>query len=639
MRKKKILFQSNYCFANTGFGRNAKTLLRYLYETGKYEIFHYACGEITESNPILARSPWKSFGCLPDDRTERESLKRDPAVWKLAQYGAYMLDEAITKTKPDVYISAEDHWGVRFALDRKWWGKIPSIMHVTLDSLPILPKALEDAKKIPNYWVWSGFAQREMTRLGYKNVSHVNGVFDTEFFFKKTKEEREALRKRFQIGNDAFIVGFVFRNQLRKSVPNLFEGYALWKKKYLHPQKPFLLLHTHFGEGWKIPRLAHQYGIPQQEILCTYICARCREFQIKNFSAQEQDCPFCGSKKSQFTANTSLGVSEEQLNDIYNLMNVYIHPFTSGGQEMPIQEAKLAELVTLVTNYSCGEDMCAPEAESLPLAWTKYTEFNTEFIKASTTPESIAKQLEKVWTLPDKERAEKGAKARKWVLENYSVEIVGKKYEEFIDSLPETTYNFEFGETKKNPDAIIPEIEDNLLWIKTLYKLILDMDVSNEDDGVKHWLTKLGNQYSKEMILQYFRQTAANLNKKNDFLSVETFLNPNDKKRVLYVMPETIGDVFISTALFESIRSRYPRPEWAFYVATKPQYRDVLSGNEFIDKVIDFLPEMENSLMMEGQGDHKGFFDVSYIPFVRTQRTIDYLHNGIDKIDFELRKQ
>ena len=39
-------------------------------------------------------------------------------------------------------------------------------------------------------------------------------------------------------------------------------------------------------------------------------------------------------------------------------MDVYCHPFTSGGMEIPIFEAKLTELVTLVTNYSCGEDSC-----------------------------------------------------------------------------------------------------------------------------------------------------------------------------------------------------------------------------------------------------------------------------------------
>ena len=44
-------------------------------------------------------------------------------------------------------------------------------------------------------------------------------------------------------------------------------------------------------------------------------------------------------------------------------MDVYCHPFTSGGQELPIQEAKAAGLITLVTEYSCGTDSCYDHQE------------------------------------------------------------------------------------------------------------------------------------------------------------------------------------------------------------------------------------------------------------------------------------
>lgn len=37
--KKKVLIHSNFCKAFTGFGKNKKNILRYLYDTGKYELF------------------------------------------------------------------------------------------------------------------------------------------------------------------------------------------------------------------------------------------------------------------------------------------------------------------------------------------------------------------------------------------------------------------------------------------------------------------------------------------------------------------------------------------------------------------------------------------------------------------------
>ena len=72
-KKRKILFQSDSALAKTGFGRNAKAILSYLYNTGKYEIVHY-CGGINYSNPDLTRTPWKSVGCLPDSKEEIERL-------------------------------------------------------------------------------------------------------------------------------------------------------------------------------------------------------------------------------------------------------------------------------------------------------------------------------------------------------------------------------------------------------------------------------------------------------------------------------------------------------------------------------------------------------------------------------------
>ena len=113
-------------------------------------------------------------------------------------------------------------------------------------------------------------------------------------------------------------------------------------------------------------------------------------------------------------------------------MDVYCHPFTSGGQEIPIQEAKLAGLITLVTNYSCGEEMCESDANSLALEWNEYREHGTEFIKASTYPESIAKQLNIVYKMPQHKRLEMGKKAREWTIKNFGIQNVGKSIEEFI---------------------------------------------------------------------------------------------------------------------------------------------------------------------------------------------------------------
>ena len=128
----------------------------------------------------------------------------------------------------------------------------------------------------------------------------------------------------------------------------------------------------------------------------------------KPHDGQGRECPSCYTKDSLSTTNIKEGFPKIQLNEIYNLMDVYCHPFTSGGQEIPVQEAKLTELVTLVTNYSCGEDSCVPESGGLPLGWAEYREPGTQFIKASTDAHSICDQLTKVYEMDPTQRASHG---------------------------------------------------------------------------------------------------------------------------------------------------------------------------------------------------------------------------------------
>jgi len=638
MRKKRVLFHTDGSFANTGFGRNIKTLLKHLYQTNKYDIVHY-CMNTPYSHPDCNRTPWTTVGCLPNTQEEINNYmnqfrpeEREGRFREMC-YGSYYLDRAIKENKPDVYFAIQDIWGINFGIGRKWFRDMTSVIWTTLDSLPILPTAVESAPLIKNYWIWSEFATKALHQLGHKHVKTVHGAIDTKYFFKLQNEQRIKLREQHNISKETFVVGFVFRNQLRKSVPNLLEGYKLFREQNKQINSK-LLLHTHFGEGWNIHRLADEYGLDKSEILTTYVCRACHNFQVKCFTGMNIDCPLCGAKQSQITTNVGEGVTEEQLNLVYNLMDVYCHPFTSGGQEIPIEEAKLCELVTLVTNYSCGEELCSPEAKSLPLEWTEYREHGTEFRKASTTPESIAKQLSLVMRTPLATRAAWGQQARKWTLENYSTEAISKIIQETIDNAPfvedEEVFNLD-----RNPQASIGFVENDIDWLKKLYGEILKMNVTDKDGGLQHWLGRMKNGEKREGIENYFRQVAHQENLKNKGFDLESWLDPNDKgKRILVVIPESIGDVFMITSLFPSLKRVYP--EYSLYVATKQEYFEVFDMNPHIKKVIAYVPQMDSLLWLEGQWTHNGFFEIAFLPFVGTQRFFDYQHNGKDKIEYDL---
>jgi len=633
MKKKKVLIHSNHCRALTGFGKHTKNILIYLQKTGKYDLVEFSNG-IQWGDASLSNLPWKAQGSLPNNPSLLKKLNQDPKLARSAGYGSETIDQILKQEKPDVYIGIEDIWAFSGYTEKKWWNKINCMIWTTLDSLPILPDAIKSAPKIKNYYTWASFAQKSLNAIGQDHVKTLRGSLDTSHFFRMSDERRLELRQKQNIAQDDFIIGFVFRNQLRKSVPNLLEGFKIFCQQ--NPtSKAKLLLHTHWAEGWDIPRLIEEKDLDPSRILTTYFCLKCQEYEIKPFRGQNQDCKFCGSEKSQVTTNTKAGVDESQLNEIYNLMNVYCHPFTSGGQEIPIQEAKLTELITLVTNYSCGEDCCVQEANSLPLSWTEYREPGTQFIKASTDPKNIAYQLRKVFEMKPEKMKQMGKKAREFVIENYSIEQVGKQLEKIIDEMPEIDWDFNFQEEERNADYQPPDIDSDSEWIKDLYKNMLKVETNELEDGYKHWMQRLNSDLKREDVLKYFREVAEKENKESKTTELVDFLDEDDEgKRLLIVMPERIGDVYLSTSLLPNIKKQYPKLN--IYYACRPEYFEVLDGNKYIHKCIPYHDSLANLPVMEGQGDNPGYFEIAFIPFIGTQRIVNFTHNAKDKIQFEL---
>ena len=619
MRKKKILIHSNFCKAFTGFGKNKKNILKYLANTDKYEIFEAANGKI-KGDPSLNSLPWKCYGTVP---ASYNSLQGDEK--KKAGYGQFEIENIIKEVKPDVYIGIEDIWGFSDLPNQSWWDKINKMIWTTLDSLPILQQAIDFAPKLEHYYVWASFAEKAMNDIGYDNVKTLRGSVDTSHFYRKSKEERDSLREANGINKNDFIVGFVFRNQLRKSVPNLLDGFKLFKKEAPNAK---LLLHTHWSEGWDIPTLLKEKGIDNSDILTTYFCKKCQNYLVQNFTGQEKNCGRCGGKKTVNTANISHGVSELQLNDIYNLMDVYCHPFTSGGQEIPIQEAKLTELITLVTNYSCGEDNCTPESGGLELEWNEYREPGTQFIKASTCPKSIYDKLKQVYEMNEDDRLSIGSQARQWVIDNFSVEVIGKRLEEIIDDMP-FIEDFDFTIKDLNEEHEFKNDLSNEEFILDLYENILFDSVDKNSSGFKIWLSKLENREAdKKTIYDHFINTAKQTNlkrkSKKDFGSL--FSEEDEGRRVAIVIPRSSTDVLLINSLIKKLKHKHKNHN--IYIFTESSNFQYIEDNPDVHQCLQYAENIDSPRLLEGAGENKGFFEFAYFPHTTTQKFPCYIHNG-----------
>lgn len=638
MRKKRILFLTDYAGAFTGFGKQCKLLLSFLYKTNKYEIINAAQG-VPESFPGNNKYPWKTIGTIPNDPSKIDQINRDPNLARAAAYGQLELNNIIKKTKPDIVFAINDTWGSQFVTEMPFFKKIPTICWNTFDSLPLLPDTIAKAKNINYYWTWSDFARKEFHKLGFDHVKNQYPLVNTKNFYKLPDYKIAEIKTKFGIPQDSFIIGFVFRNQLRKLINTQIEAYAMFKKANPDVKNTFLYTHTHYGEGWDIHRLCQQYGVDPKEVLCTYICKETLQYFIAPFHGQDIENPIT-KRKSLVTVSVNLGVNDEQLNEIYNIFSLYSHPATSGACELPCVEAALTEKIITTSGYSFGEDIIEYNKGSLPIKFIFYTEHGTQFLKSQPSAFDLSKNFKKVYEMDQKKKRQLEIESRKWALENYSIEVNGKKIEEFIDGfdlLNDDDFNFEENSKKQNPQAIIPYIEDEKEWLKYMYKHILDMEVSDEDEGLRYWMSQLSNKVPKEQIENYFKQVASKELSEAQKIELKDLFDPEeDIKKVLIVQPESIGDIFLITSLFESLRDRYPSTNYKLYVATKPEYKDLIFGNPFVDKWVPYNQIMDSAIVMEGGMGQKGICDIVYHPYFATQRLLSYMHNGEDKIDLKL---
>jgi hypothetical protein len=117
--------------------------------------------------------------------------------------------------------------------------------------------------------------------------------------------------------------------------------------------------------------------------------------------------------------------------------------------------------------------------------------------------------------------------------------------------------------------------------------------------------------------------------------SIYNEINDNNLHKILLIVPESAGDIFLTTSLFRSISETYAGFE--IYLACHSQYKDILKNNPYITKVINYNPAMENQVLMEGVGNWPGLFTISIMVTALTQRCINYYNNGVSKIALNLK--
>lgn len=628
-RKKKILLQTNAPWIKTGLAENGRYLMKHLLKTGKYEVVYYCTNGVFQHDPNLGRMPCKAYGCLPSDPGILNQIGQNQEHARQVGYGSYFIDQIIKDEKPDIYWESDDLWSTNGYLDKPWFKHVNTVFHKTPDSIPILDVAYQQAKATPHYYAWVKYAADEMKRVDptLSHVGHVYGMTDVSHFSPISAQEKADLRRRFGIDKDCVIFHYMGRNQYRKSMPAMIEAFSLFKRE--NPKANAKIhFHTAFGEkaqGWDIQKISKQHGVKPEDVLCTYVCKNCGAWHIAAYQGEDIDCPYCGSKKSMSTPTVNHGVPDEEMRLMHGVFDAGISAFNSGGFERSSSAFLLCGLPTAVTNYFCGVDFTAQPFVH-PIEWSAYYQEGTNFVKAANSPRSIWDFMSKIYDMSSAEKQRISEEGRAWSAKAFSVEAIGAQWEAIFDSIKPKDWSSIVLEYQKKNDAYpMPDIPDNESWVRSLYTNILMTEP--DPKGLSDWMDSLARGATREQVYGYFISVAKSDNAKNGPVPMfKELFDANGRKRILYVLKESGGDIFIATGTFKGLKDLYPDAD--LYVATDAKFHDILAGNPHVHKVLTYHPIMEQELQMIPHVDYY------YYPALPTQKQLAYLLK--DKIGLSL---
>lgn len=509
--KKRILFCGEASWLSTGFATYNREIIRRLFDTGKYIIAEFGSyGNSADEN--ATKLPWKFYGNLPRSQHEAQVYKSKPTN----QFGDYKFDAVITDFQPDIVFDARDPWMVEHIMKSQFRDNYKVIITPTVDSAPQKEQWVRDIyKKADVVTTYSRFGKRVLEGQGVFVKDVTSPGVNLEVFSPKDKAQ---IKSDWGLQKSLRVIGTVMRNQKRKCFPQLFEAYALLRKKYGHlreVKKSVLLCHTSWPDvGWDLPELIKRNGL-NRHVIFTYKCDGCHRNFFSWFIPSEGKkglgkCIFCGDMKAHMP-NTHSGVTTEDLSEIFNMMDVYVQPAICEGWALPIVEAKACGIPGLYSNYSAMEDHVENGGGLAIDVGQFYTEAETMAVRSIPSVESIMTGM-KTLLSGHKQRKKMGERAREVSVTMHNWEATTKKFEKIFDELEihdrDKTWNKRALIKVLPPSA--PQGLDNINFISWCYRAYLDRPP--EQKGLNDWMASLQSGTGRDVVENFFRNKISESN-------------------------------------------------------------------------------------------------------------------------------
>ena len=383
----KIYWLSDSVLTCTGYATITTNILNYLSEKG-HECIAQCHNYVGQNIP-----PGLKFEDGRELKFNIMGTGREP-------YSKDLLVPRIRELRPDIFGILLDSFMLYpwiFNLD---FAPAKSILYFPSDGGGGLPQGCENILKKFNVSVaMSKFAQKQALELYGIKSEYIPHAVDEKNYFPLSKEERVIAKAKWRL-QDKFVIGSVFRNQGRKMADRMVKAFAIFAKTH-----PDAILFMHCD--------------PQDAAAVFNIQLLIERNKLQN------RCIFTGM---QFFK----GFDYKQMNEIYNVMDVFFLSTSGEGFGVPIIEAMACEVPCVVTDYTTTHELLMEDGQcGIPVP------ICTD-ITGSWTVErglmDITKGAEALETLyNNKELREKyGKVGREKVLKNYIWDVVGEQWDKLI---------------------------------------------------------------------------------------------------------------------------------------------------------------------------------------------------------------
>ena len=439
LQKKRILIANDSSFLNTGYGIYGKEILTRLHNSGKYDVAELGC-YCDINHPKIKNIPWKFY---PNAVASNDQRLAQYNSNNLNQFGLWRFNRCVVDFKPHIVFDIRDYWMFAYQEASPYKKYFNWVIMPATDSAPPKTEWLYtfcNADMIMPYTNWA----KKTLELSCGNQIKLfpkianAGINPQEFYPIDNKEEH----KKKYFGNNINVIGTVMRNQRRKLLPDLMISY----KKYIEVLKQsnnqeladntYLYLHTSYPEdsGWDIPALLLEYGISDR-VYFTYHCYQCHNWFPCKFQQSVTVCKHCGQRSAKF-ASPSNGITTQQLNEVYNLFDLFVQYAICEGFGMPQIEAAACGLTLASVDYSAMSEIIDNiGGYKIPVIRT--------FREMETNADRVYPDIDKTVSimydyfvkLSEADRYANGMRSREKCISYYTWDNVYKVWEECFDSM------------------------------------------------------------------------------------------------------------------------------------------------------------------------------------------------------------